>query len=74
MIILTKFDSQEEMYDFKALRFAEKYGVIDYKVESNHMEYYKEYWSEGGFTHTINLDTMKEIVIKTKKAYWELRG
>lgn len=52
-------------YEFRALRFAEIYGIVDYDVKDNKMVY-KE--TDGGetFTHTVDLDTMKETVNENK--------
>lgn len=60
-----------EHYEFKALLFAEKHGIIDYKVEGNLMIWEEVLRNEGTFLHTYNLDTMNEDIKKIKKAYWE---
>ena len=52
-------------YEFKALRYAEKYGIVDYKVEDNKMIYYETHYDDGfnnkpiKYKYIINLDTMK---------------
>jgi hypothetical protein len=58
-------------YELKALLFAEKYGIIDYKVENNKMTFEKSYINEGRYLHTVDLDTNKETVVQTEKPYWE---
>ncbi len=52
-------------YEFKALRFAEKYGIADYKVDGNTMIYYETH-NDNGFNnkpikyeYKVNLDTME---------------
>lgn len=53
-------------YEFKALRYAEKYGIVDYKVENNKMIYYETHYDNGfnekpiKYQYIVNLDTMKE--------------
>lgn len=47
-------------YEFKALRYVEHYGIIDYQVNGNIMEYKEKYKNEGEFTHKVNLDNLKE--------------
>ena len=52
-------------YEFKALRYAEKYGIVDYKVEENKMIYYETHYDNGfnnepiKYKYVVNLDTMK---------------
>lgn len=46
-------------YDQLALKYAEKYGIIDYKVINNEMVYY-EYLPNETYKAIVNLDTMKE--------------
>jgi hypothetical protein len=60
-----------EGYELKALLFAEKYGIIDYKVEGNKMTYEEYFYNEGRFLHTVDLDTMKETVKQTEEAGWQ---
>ena len=43
----------------KALIFAERYGIVDYKVVNNQMIYNETFTSET-WQGTLNLDTMKE--------------
>lgn len=50
-----------EKYEFRALRYAEKYGIIDYEVVGDRMKYTETYKNEGTFTHIIDLDLMKEV-------------
>lgn len=46
-------------YDQLALEYAEKYGIINYKVINNEMVYY-EYFPSETYKAIVNLDTMKE--------------
>ena len=46
-------------YEDKAIEFAERYGIRDYKVVKNQMTY-KEYFRSGTWKGIVNLDTMKE--------------
>ena len=48
-------------YEFRALRYAEIYGIVDYEVKDNIMTYIEELPYEGTFEHKINLDTMEQI-------------
>lgn len=59
-------------YDAIALGFAEKYGIIEYKVMRNKMIFnisYPAYLSNPRYTvqHEINLDTGIEITRKLKR-------
>ena len=58
-------------FELAALLFAEKYGIIDYKVEGDKMIYEMFYMNEGRFLHTVDLKTNKETVEQIEKAYWE---
>lgn len=51
------------VYEFRALRYAEKYGIIDYKVENDKMIYIEKLPNEGDFEHIIDLNNMKEIEV-----------
>lgn len=53
-------------YEFRALGFAETYGVLDYVIKDNMMLYIRKYPNEGIFKHFVNLDTMQEIVKPVK--------
>lgn len=48
-------------YEFRALRYAEIYGIVDYEVKDNIMTYTEEFPYEGTFEHKIDLDTMEQI-------------
>ena len=57
---------EEDSYEDKALRYAEKYGITDYKVDGNIMTYY-EFHKDSvhdkkptKYEYKINLDTMEE--------------
>lgn len=56
------------LYEHKALLYAEKNGIIEYKVSKNKMVYYELYFDNGynnkyeKYKHTLNLDTMKDNV------------
>lgn len=60
-----------------ALEYAEKYGIIEYKVNGNRMIYYAnypEYLSEPKRTYkvTVRLNTLKEERQLLK--YWNPKG
>lgn len=57
-------------YEEKALRYAERHGVIEYKVKRNKMLYYTSCPQEH-LSHrvTINLDTMEDKREKLKHYY-----
>lgn len=46
----------------KALIYAEKYGIIDYRVEGKYMYWSESFPNEGNFYHVLNLETMDEKV------------
>lgn len=57
-------------YKQKALLYAEKYGIVEYSVNGNTMEYY-EIIDEGQeelsvYNAKVNLDTMKEERMQVK--------
>jgi hypothetical protein len=60
MIILEKFNSQSELFQEKALRFSEKYGILGYKIDTHKMVWEKYYPTEGRFQYEVDLNTMKE--------------
>lgn len=49
----------KEEHEFKALRYAERYGIIDYIVEDGFMMWTETYTNEGTFKKRIQLDTME---------------
>jgi len=56
---------EEDSYEDKALRYAEKYGITDYKVDGNTMTYH-EFHKDSvhdkkptKYEYKVNLDTMK---------------
>lgn len=64
---MSKFELGENVwhlpkYEFRALRYAEHYGITEYKTENNIMIYEENYPNEGKFVHKINLDTFKEVI------------
>lgn len=48
-------------YNDLALAYAERYGIIDYKVNGNTMTYQEHFPSEGTYEAVLNLDTRKEV-------------
>lgn len=60
MIILSKFDSLKEFLEHKAIRFCEKYGIIDCEIKAHFLTWEESYRNEGRFIHTLNLITMEE--------------
>jgi uncharacterized protein YihD (DUF1040 family) len=73
MIILEKFDSVKEFKEFKALRYAERFGIIEYEVALNYMTYEEKLPNEGTFRHLYNLITDETMVYKIALADWEKR-
>lgn len=55
----------------KALRFAEKHGILEYIVQGSKMVWVEKFYNEGTFTHVLDLNTYDEVVTKTEKAWWE---
>jgi len=48
-------------YDERALRYAERYGIVTYKVKGNEMHYTEEFRAEKSkYRVTVNLDSMTE--------------
>lgn len=47
-------------YELTALRFAEKHGIIDYKVNENKMKYKETLNGEGTYDCEVDLNTMVE--------------
>ena len=49
-------------YELRALRYAEKYGIIEYHVKGNEMIYYTTWIMEHAtYRAVVNLDTMDEV-------------
>lgn len=46
-------------YEEKAIHYAEKYGIIDFKVKGNKMIYYESF-HDGTYKSEVNLDTLVE--------------
>ena len=59
------------LHEKNALTFCEKYGIIDYKVKSNQLIYYRNCAIAQGiyrtYKHIVNLDTMQESVKELKR-------
>ncbi|MCK2000845.1 hypothetical protein MZM54_05505 [[Brevibacterium] frigoritolerans] len=47
-------------YEFVALLFAEKHGIIDYKVNGSKMNYKETFNGEGTYDCEVDLNTMEE--------------
>jgi len=47
-------------YEEKAVKYAERYGIINYKVLHNMMVYREKVKNEGIYKAVVNLDTMEE--------------
>lgn len=63
---------QEHYYNDRALRWAERYGILNYKVNKNLMIYYVSYPAylrnpRYTIKHTVNLDTMRETTEPCKR-------
>lgn len=60
-----------EPYEDKALRYAERYGVIEYHVKGNKMIYYMSYPLERATMKVVvDLDAMKEDERIRLKGYY----
>ena len=56
----------------KAILYAEKYGILDYKVIGKTMVYYANYLNENTtYKVTVNLVTMKEKSRLPMKRYYQ---
>jgi hypothetical protein len=64
MIILEKFNTLEEKWENHALRYAEKYGIIQYSQKKGIMIWEEKYTSEGKYLHSIDLDTWEHHSIE----------
>jgi len=53
-------------YEQIALKFAEKYGIINYTVKGNTMTYYEQF-TEGSYKANVNLDTLQETRTQLKR-------
>ena len=67
-----------EIMDDKAIKYAEKYGIIEYEVKNNTMIYYTnypQYSSNQRYTMKVVVDliTMKEVE-RTKLKRWNKKG
>lgn len=49
-------NTHKDLFKDLALRYAEKHGIIEYKVNSNYMEYWSLY-EEGFYFYRVNLNT-----------------
>lgn len=59
-------------YKNKALLFAEKYGVVEYKVKNDSMIFYASYPMEHNtYKCNVNLKNMKETRTCLKRYYKE---
>lgn len=57
MVVLQKFDNDTEKWETSALLYAERYGIIEYKVISFMMVWESTYATEGTYSHCLNLET-----------------
>lgn len=70
-------ETTKERKEQIALQYAEKYGILDYKVKGNRMIYYANYpayLTEPKYTMkvTVRLNTLKEERQKLRK--WNPKG
>jgi hypothetical protein len=56
-----------ENWSQKALCYAEKHGIIEYKVKGAKMIYTVTYPTEGSFRHVINLRDNREVITELKR-------
>jgi hypothetical protein len=57
----------QNTYEKNALLYAEKFGIIEYKLQKNIMVWYESLPTEGYFKHQLNLYTMNHVSIKLQK-------
>lgn len=56
----------------KAILYAEKYGILEYKIVGKSMVYYSNYLNEHvTYKVTVNLVTMTENSRKAMKKYYQ---
>ena len=56
----------------KAISYAEKYGILEYKIHGKSMVYYSNYLTEyTTYKVTVNLETMKENSRKKMSRYYQ---
>ena len=56
----------------KATLYAEKYGIVEYKIVDKSMVYYSNYLNERTtYKVTVNLETMKENSRKKMSRYYQ---
>lgn len=65
MIILNKFDNERDYFNYKALRYAEIYGIFEYNVVYEFMLYSECYPNEGYYLHKVNLITNEHECIQS---------
>lgn len=59
-----------EGYDLKALKYAERYGIIEYHVKGNEMIYYTSWPLEHStYKAVVNLDTLDEVRTEMGRYY-----
>lgn len=59
-----------EGYDLEALKYAEKYGIIEYHVKGNEMIYYTSWPMEHStYRVVVNLDTLDEVRTEMSRYY-----
>jgi hypothetical protein len=58
-------------YELKALIYAEKYGIIDYKLEGSTIIWEEFYRNEGRVLHTEDLETGLASSEMIEKPYWQ---
>lgn len=62
--------SPDTPYEQRALRYAEKYGIIEYRVIKDTMVFYTSYPSQHAtYKSAVNLDTYEEENRKLKRYY-----
>lgn len=58
----------ESLNNYKALRYAERYGILDFKVKDNEMIYYASYPVEHAtYKCTVDLNKGKETRQQMKR-------
>ena len=63
-------------YENKALQFAEKHGIIDYKVKGNKMIFYEIFHTDSTLTKKIKYKVVIDLrtMTETRKALYQKRG
>ncbi len=71
---MSDLNKMNELYEKRATVWAERYGIVEYKIIKGHMVYNKSYPSAGcekryTVKHIVNLRTMTELTPRRLKRF-----